>query len=126
MIDFMYNTHGHLLQDFNQTWLSPQQLEQYAAAIIDKGSRVEHCWGFIDGTVRPVCRPGSNQCVLYNRHKQVHAMKFQSIAATNSMTANLYSPVEGNPLYVYGDPAYPLSSITRTFQRELKRPTEKL
>ena len=47
-------------------------------------------------------------------------------AATNSMTANLYSPVEGNPLYVYGDPAYPLSSITRTFQRELKRPTEKL
>ena len=69
MIDFMYNTHGHLLQDFNQTWLSPQQLEQYAAAIIDKGSRVEHCWGFIDGTVRPVCRPGRNQCVLYNRHK---------------------------------------------------------
>ena len=53
-------------------------------------------------------------------------MKFQSIAATNSMIANLYSPVEGNPLCVYGDPAYPLSSITRAFQRELKRPTEKL
>ena len=53
-------------------------------------------------------------------------MKFQSIAATNSMIANLYSPVEGNPLCVYGDPAYALSSITRAFQRELKRPTEKL
>ena len=37
MLDFMYNTHGHLLQDFNQTWSSLQQLEQHAVAISDKG-----------------------------------------------------------------------------------------
>ena len=95
MLDFMYNTHGHLLQDFNQTWLSPQQLEQYAVAISDKGSPLEHCWGFIDGTVRPACCPGSNQRVLYNGQKQVRAIKFQSIVAPNGMIANLYSPSEG-------------------------------
>ena len=45
MMVFMYNTKGHLLQDFNQTWLLPQQLEQYAAAISDKGYLLEHFWG---------------------------------------------------------------------------------
>ena len=36
MLDFMYNTCGHLLQDFNQPCLLLQQLEQYAVAISDK------------------------------------------------------------------------------------------
>ena len=36
MIDFMYNTHAHLLQDFNQTLLSPEQLEQYTVPIVIK------------------------------------------------------------------------------------------
>ena len=27
VLDFMYNTHGHVLQDFSQTWLSAQQLD---------------------------------------------------------------------------------------------------
>ena len=43
MLDFRYNTHGHLLQDINQTLLSPQEHEQYAFAISDKGSPLQHC-----------------------------------------------------------------------------------
>ena len=35
-----------------------------------------NCWGFIDGTVRPVSKPGMYQRVLYNGHKRVHALKF--------------------------------------------------
>ena len=89
MLDFMYNTHRHLLQDFNQTWLSLQHLEQYAVAISNKGSALEHCWDFIYGKIRPVCCPGSNQRVLNNGNKQVHAIKFQSIAAPNGMITNL-------------------------------------
>ena len=42
MLDFMYNTHEHLLQDLNQTWLSPQEHEQYTFAISDKGSPLQH------------------------------------------------------------------------------------
>ena len=88
----------------------------------------------IYGTVRPVCRPGENQRVLYNGHKRIHAIKFQSVVAPNGLIANLYGPVEGKkhdsgmladsnlltqlqqhsfspnrqPLCIYGDPAYPL------------------
>ena len=70
---------------------------------------------------------------MYNGHKKVHAIKFQSIAIPNGLIANLYGPVEGkrhdsailaqsqvlnqlqrlsfnphgNILCIYGDPAYP-------------------
>ena len=71
---------------------------------------------------------------MYNGHKKVHSIKFQSIATPNGLIANFYGLVEGkrhdsamlaqsqvlnqlqrflfNPhrdiLCVYGDPAYPL------------------
>ena len=71
---------------------------------------------------------------LYNGHKNVHAIKFQSVVAPNGLVANLYRPVEGkrhdsgilamsglldalqrysvspygNTLCIYGDPAYAL------------------
>ena len=45
--------------------------------------------------MRPVCRPGLNQRVLYNGHKIVHAIKFQSVVAPNGLIANLFGPVEG-------------------------------
>lgn len=60
-----------------------------------KGAALQNCWGFVDRTVRPVCRPGENQRVLFNGHKRIHAIKFQSVAAPNGLIANLYGPVEG-------------------------------
>lgn len=33
--------------------------------------------------------------MLYNGHKRVHAIKFQSLAVPNGLVANLYGPVEG-------------------------------
>ena len=71
---------------------------------------------------------------MYNEHKKVHAIKFQSVVAPNGLVANLYEPVEGkrhdsgmlamsglldalqrysvspygNTLCIYGDPAYAL------------------
>ena len=73
------------------------------------------------------------QRVLYNGHKKVHAIKFQSVAVPNGLVANLFSPgegkrhdssmlsesnlynqlvqyavnINGDPLCIYGDPAYP-------------------
>ena len=32
---------------------------------------------------------------MYNGHKKVHAIKFQSVVAPNGLVANLYGPVEG-------------------------------
>ncbi|CAB4022736.1 Hypothetical predicted protein, partial [Paramuricea clavata] len=103
-------------------------LEQYAEAIHN------NCFGFIDGTVRPISRPRENQCVVYNGHKHVHALKFQSVVIPNGLIAKMYGPVEGKrhdsgmlaesglmgqlelnahsmndqPMCLYGDPAYPL------------------
>ena len=61
----------------------------------EQGGALQNCWGFIDGTVRPLCRPGENQRLLYNGHKRVHSIKFQSVVTPSGMIANLYGPMEG-------------------------------
>ena len=138
----IYTRWGFLLTSFNQDWLSSQKLLQYAQKVYNKGAPLDNCWGFVDGTVRPVCRPGVNQRVLYNGHKKVHAIKFQSVVTPNGMIANLFGPLEGRRhdsallarsgllqdlqqhsiapngdlLCIYGDPAYPLrQQLQRSF-----------
>lgn len=93
MVDILHSKYGHLLQSFEQPWLQPYMLKRYADAIHDKGAALGNCWGFIDGTVRPICRPQMNQNTVYNGHKRVHALKFQSVVAANGLIANLYGPV---------------------------------
>ena len=95
MISLIFARHGHLLTDFNQPWLSPANLVTFADVVYRKGAALENHWGFVDSTVRPVCRPGVHQRVLYNGHKKVNFIKFQSVVAANGLTANLYGPVEG-------------------------------
>ena len=86
--------------------------------------------------MRPICRPTSNQRLVFNGHKRTHAIRFQSIVTPNGLVANMYGPIEGRrhdagllresnimeqlerymtspagDIYViYGDPAYPLTS----------------
>ena len=38
----------------------------------------------------------SNQRVVYNDHKRVHALKFQAVTLPNGLIANIYGPV-GKP-----------------------------
>lgn len=71
---FIYTNHGYLLRDLDQPWLSSEHLEDFALAVHGKGAALENCWGFVDGTVRPICHPGENQCVMYNGHKRVEAL----------------------------------------------------
>ena len=108
-------------------------MQTFADAIHQKGAALDNCWGFIDGTVRPISRPKQNQQVVYNGLKRVHAIKFQSVVTLSGIIANLFGPVEGRrhdsgmlamsnlldeletysfspngqPLCIYGDPAYP-------------------
>lgn len=76
--EFIVSTHGHLLQDMDQPWLRAAQLELFALVISQKGAALDNCWGFVDGMVRPICCPGEHQRVMYNGHKRVHGLKFQS------------------------------------------------
>ena len=91
--EHIVGTHGHLLERLDQPWLQPLKLENYAQAISRKGAALDNCWGFIDGTVRPISRPGEHQRTMYNGHKRIHAIKFQSVVTPDGMIANLYGPV---------------------------------
>ena len=46
--------------------------------------------GFINGIVCLICRPRKDQRILYNGHRKVHTIKFQSAVAPNGLIANLY------------------------------------
>ena len=66
--------HGHLLTSLELVWLDP---EIFSQAIYNKGSPLEQCWGFIDGTARPIPRPIRSQRIMYSGHKIIHCLKFQ-------------------------------------------------
>lgn len=83
--------------EWNDTILDPFLLERYSNAITAKGSPFENYAGFIDGTVRPISKPGENKKIAYNGHKRVHGIKFQSVALPNGFIGNMYGPVgKGN------------------------------
>ena len=132
---WIYENHFHRPTSWNnQPFLSPANLQLYVQAISRKESPLKNCFGFVDGTVRQISRPGDNQRVVYNGHKRVHALKFQAVVIPSGLVANLYGPVEGRRhdagmlkesgllnilqrravtptgaiLCFYGDPAYPL------------------
>ena len=114
-------------------WLSHHYLQLFATAVHNKGAALDNCWGFVDGTVRPISRQKQQQRAVYAGHKRVHALKFQSVVTPNGLLATLFGPVEGRrhdsailamsglleqleqhsfnlnsqPLSIYGDPAYP-------------------
>ena len=100
VMETVYSLHHHRLTAWNHTLMSPPLLQIYADAIQRKGSPLPNCFGFIDGTVRPICRPQENQGIVYNGHKRVHGLKYQSVALPCGMIANMYGPV-GNGNYSF-------------------------
>ena len=89
----IFHTHGHQISQWNLDVLSPPLLQEYADVIHAKGAPLQNCFGFIDGTVRPISRPGQHQKVVYNGHKRVHSLKVQYVALPNGLIGNMYGPV---------------------------------
>lgn len=129
VLNDLYIRFNHLLENLDQNWIDAQS---FAEAIHNAGSPLDNCWGFIDGTLRPCCRPIINQRILFSGHKRTHGLKFQSVVCPNGLIANLYGPIAGHHhdafmlhesnlmprlegkfraphiFSLYGDPAYPL------------------
>ena len=78
---------------WNPLVLSPDNHQFYAEAIHEKGAPLENCFGFIDGTIRPICRPGQHQRLVYNGHKRTHSLKFPCVALPNGILAHIFRPV---------------------------------
>lgn len=93
VMDYIYDVHGHRLTQWNNDILNPGLLETYADAVAQKGAAFTNCFGFIDGTVRPICRPNQYQKIVFNGHKRVHSLKLQSVTLPNGLIANLFGPV---------------------------------
>ena len=119
--------------------LHHDHLQSYADAIRDAGAPLDSVWGFIDCTLRRVCRPIHHQGIVYSGYKKYHALKYQAVVLPNGMFGHVYGPIEGRhndgwllresaildwcrehaytttddghrkPLQVFGDPAYSLS-----------------
>ena len=66
-------------------------LQTYSVASYDKGVALDNCFGIVDGTVRPISKPGVNQRTVYNGQKRVHAFKFQSLALPNGLIGHLWT-----------------------------------
>ena len=52
--------------NYNKKPKNPNNLQIFADAIHDKGVSLESCWRFVDEAVRPICRSGENQRIMYN------------------------------------------------------------
>ena len=76
--------------------LNSPALQIYAQVISQRGSPLQNCFGFVDGTVRPIAKLDNNQRIVYNTHKRLHALKFQSLALPNGIIGYLYGPVGKN------------------------------
>ncbi|KAF7965647.1 hypothetical protein HWV62_42420 [Athelia sp. TMB] len=88
-------TWRHLL-DFDHTGLlSPQNLARYADALRRAGVPEVLIWGFIDCTIRQICKPSEWQRQAYSGHKKFHALKFQALCIPNGLIAHLFGPEEG-------------------------------
>jgi hypothetical protein len=112
--------------------LTRQEIDRYTAAVQETGS-VKGVWGFVDGTLRPICRPSEDQRLWYSGYKKKHAFKFQGIMTPDGLISHLGGPFEGpvgdwatwhssrvedklraldegiaeeDRAYLYGDPAY--------------------
>ena len=75
-MNFIYERWHHLLTSFKQLRLSPANLKRYTDYIHQSEALLENCWGFVNATVRSVCRPGEGQRQLYNGYNRMYGIKF--------------------------------------------------
>ena len=95
VLDFSHKIHSHRMLQWNHGLIASNQLQtcRYADTVRNQGAAVHNCFGFVDGTVRPIARPGEYQRILYNGHKRVHGLTFQSLALPNRIIANMFGPI---------------------------------
>lgn len=96
VLDYSFNTDSQRILQWNQPILQLAQLQICADAVSVKRAALNNCFGFINGTVQPIFRPGEHQSLVYNGHKRVHALKFQSIALPSGLISSMYGPVGEN------------------------------
>jgi hypothetical protein len=75
--------------------LSLESLERFCAVVRPK-SGLSICFAFIDGTVRPMCKPSVLQGSCYNGKDRTHALKYQAVTTPDGMFLQLSGPWPGS------------------------------
>ncbi len=88
----LHTMHSHRISSITQSWVHH---EEFAQAVYDKGAALQHVWGFIDGTVRRVCRPKVGQRELFSGHKRYHCMKYQHVMCPNGLVVHSFGLFHG-------------------------------
>ena len=61
-----------------------------------QSASLQKCFTFVDGTAMETCRfKFIYQIIVYNEHKWIHLLNFQSLALPNGLIANFYGPHKG-------------------------------
>lgn len=63
--DYINDVYGHLITQWNQDLLNHGASQRYANAISGHGAPLDKCFGFVDGTARPISRPDKRNNCLY-------------------------------------------------------------
>ena len=120
------------INKFESTMVISKQFPNiYWCSSWQRSPSLENCCGFVNGTVSPICRLEERQRIMYNGNKKVHAIKFQTVVASNGLITILFclgrhdsgvlgdsgllhelqqhaNYPNGNILCIYGDPTYSL------------------
>jgi hypothetical protein len=133
-VQFFYAKFGGHLRD---VLMWRDSINEFVTALAAKGVPEQmRCFGFLDATLRPTCRPHTGQRAIFSGHKRVHGLKFEMLALPNGMIGWLYGPFDGRrhdsfilsnsgllfrlrelavltgmSLCAYGDSAYPLCDV---------------
>ena len=89
---FLFSEYAHKL-----SWLpniSVSDIKRYCAGI-ESRTNFPICFGFVDGTVRPVCKPGLLQGELYCGKDRVHSLKYQGFSTPDGILQQLCGPWPG-------------------------------
>ena len=79
---------------WDSTRLTQETIAEYASAIEREGG-VKGVWGFIDSTMRAICRPEENQEPYYSGYKKCHAVKYQAIRTPDGLISHIVGPYTG-------------------------------
>lgn len=95
MLIWTWERWGALLTDPFARYLDQERIASYSRAVAGKSNVDLNIWGFIDGTVRRICRPDEDQREYYNGHKRLHGLKYQVVTTPDGLICSLSGPYEG-------------------------------
>jgi hypothetical protein len=79
----------------NPKQLTADKMEEFSG-VVEERVGMPGIFSFIDGTVRPTCKPEIFQAVVYNGKDKTHALKYQVVVTPDGMMRHVYGPVCGS------------------------------